>query len=256
MKLYCCQLDIEWENKRENFRKVREALRTAAPEPGSLFVLPEMFATGFTMNVAGMAESEESETEAFLAGLAREFNIFLLGGLPRRTSSPLGVNQAVTFSPEGQLIARYTKIHPFSAAGELDHYQRGASLQFFEWNGLKVAPFICYDLRFPEIFRAAARAGAEMMIVIANWPDRREQHWVRLLEARAIENLAWVAGVNRVGKDPSSNYPGRTLIIDPQGGIVRDAGSAECVISADVSRDAVASWRGMFPALRDMHWRE
>ena len=121
---------------------------------------------------------------------------------------------------------------------------------------MKVVPFICYDLRFPEIFRTAVRQGAEMFVVIANWPNRREMHWVRLLEARAIENLAYVVGVNRTGKDPKLVYSGRTMIIDPHGTILVEAGDLEGVIAADIDPAAVRNWRRDFPALRDMHWKD
>jgi predicted amidohydrolase len=121
---------------------------------------------------------------------------------------------------------------------------------------MKAAPFICYDLRFPEVFRAAARRGAEIFLVIANWPDRREQHWVTLLQARAIENLAYVVGVNRSGRDPEHVYPGRSMIIDPHGKILADAGGGEAVISAEIDPAEVRNWRRDFPALADMHWRD
>jgi predicted amidohydrolase len=109
-------------------------------------------------------------------------------------------------------------------------------------------------LRFPEIFRTAVKRGAEVFVVIADWPNRREHHWVTLLQARAIENLAYVVGVNRAGKDPFHVYPGRSMIVDPHGKILADAGLNEGIVSAEIDPVVVRSWRKDFPALQDIHW--
>lgn len=256
MKVYCCQLDIAWENKAKNFKKVRAQLAAERPESGSLVVLPEMFSTGFSMNVEGICEERAPGAEEFVWEVAKEFGVVVVGGIVRRGEDGKGLNEALVVSPEGRTLARYAKIHPFSLGGELDHYARGTKIESFEWNGMKVVPFICYDLRFPEIFRTAVGQGAEMFVVIANWPNRREMHWVRLLEARAIENLAYVVGVNRTGKDPKLTYSGRTMIIDPHGNIMVEAGDLEGVIAADIDPEMVRKWRGDFPALKDIHWED
>jgi predicted amidohydrolase len=256
MKVYCCQLDIAWEDKAKNFKKVHAQLEAERPEPGSLVVLPEMFSTGFSMNVGGICEEETPGAEEFIREVAKEFGVLVMGGIVTRGEDGKGLNEAVVMTPEGAIVARYAKIHPFSLAGETEHYRPGTKIEMFEWNGMKVAPFICYDLRFPEIFRTAVREGAEMFVVIANWPIRRDMHWVRLLEARAIENLAYVVGVNRTGKDPKLEYPGRTMIIDPHGNIMVEAGDLEGVIAADVDAEMVRKWRREFPAIADMHWKD
>jgi predicted amidohydrolase len=256
MKVYCCQLDIAWENKPENFKKVRALLAAARPDRGSMVVLPEMFSTGFSMNVAAISEQTLPGAERFLADLAMEFGVCVVGGIVSRGPDGRGLNEAVVISAEGPEVARYAKIHPFTLGGELDNYSRGKTISTFDWNGIKVAPFICYDLRFPEVFRTAVKNGAEMFLVIASWPNKREQHWVTLLQARAIENLAYVVGVNRAGRDPQFIYPGRSMVIDPHGNTLVDAGQAEGVVAADVEPAVVRSWRRDFPALKDMHWRD
>jgi len=136
--------------------------------------------------------------------------------------------------------------------GESKNYEAGAEILTFKWHGFVVAPFVCYDLRFPELFREGARQAAQLFVVIANWPIKRIQHWVVLLQARAIENQAYVVGVNRTGSDPTYPYNGRSLIVNPHGDILVDAGSSECVISADVDLATVEAWRAEFPALQDM----
>ena len=140
-----------------------------------------------------------------------------------------GRNEAVVFNPEGKLICRYAKIHPFSFGGESKHYAPGTEIVSFQWHDFVAAPFICYDLRFPEVFRIATRRGAHLIAVIANWPAKRVSHWVALLQALAIENQAYVVGVNRVGNDPKLGYPGRSLIVDPQGEIVAEGSDREFV---------------------------
>jgi predicted amidohydrolase len=130
-------------------------------------------------------------------------------------------------------------------------HQAGTNVNVFEWQGLKIAPLICYDLRFPELAREAVRAGAEVLVYIAAWPVRRFLHWITLLQARAIENQAYVIGVNRYGSDPQFSYNGRSLIVDPHGVIIADAGEQERVLSAQIDSQIVRDWRSQFPALKD-----
>lgn len=255
MKLACCQLDIAWENPKANWDKARALLAAAQLPAGSLFVLPEMFPTGFSMNVGSVQETAPFQTEDFLRRLATEHGLFVMGGFAALDSGGLSRNQAVVLSPNGETVARYNKIHPFTLGGEAQHYTAGAEIVSFDWNGCQTTPFICYDLRFPEIFRAAASSGTELFLVIANWPAKRDMHWVTLLQARAIENQAYVVGVNRCGADPKHVYSGRSLIVDPHGTILVEIGDQEGVVSADVDFEALRCWRKDFPALSDMHWR-
>ncbi|MBI4661204.1 MAG: carbon-nitrogen family hydrolase [Verrucomicrobia bacterium] len=252
MKIVACQIDCVWEDKKANYAKVRSLLDAAAIPPGALVILPEMFSTGFSMNVAGIQESEPSETEAFLAGLAIHYGVFTLGGVVKPGAAGRGRNEAVVFNPAGKLISRYCKIHPFTFGGEANHYEGGEEIVTFPCGDFVVAPFICYDLRFPEIFRIATQRGAQLLAVIANWPAQRVHHWTALLQARAIENQAFVVGVNRTGDDPKLGYPGRSLIIDPRGEILADGAEEERVVSADVDVKQLIAWRNEFPSLRDM----
>ncbi|MEI9895449.1 MAG: carbon-nitrogen family hydrolase [Chthoniobacter sp.] len=252
--LFAVQLDIVWEDKAANFRKVEALLAAASPAARSLVVLPEMFATGFSMNLAVTRQGEKREDEAFLAGLARKHGVFVTGGVVSRGTAEMGRNEAVVFSPEGNLLARYAKIHPFSLGGEAQGHEAGTEVVTFPWGGFLAAPLVCYDLRFPEIFRAAARQGANLFVVMALWPVRRQQHWLTLLQARAIENQAYVVGVNRVGREPELLYAGRSVVVDPQGVIIADAAEREQILSATLDPEVMSAWRRDFPALRDAHW--
>jgi omega-amidase len=252
MKIIGCQLDIQWEDKEANHARVRKLLEKASPSPGSLIVLPEMFATGFSMNVDGITDDRERATQKFLSGLAAEYGAFVLGGVVTRCEDGRGLNQAVVYRPSGRELARYSKLHPFSYAGETRHYAPGTGITTFPCNGFKVSVFVCYDLRFPEAFRAAARQGAQVLVVIANWPAARQAHWTSLLIARAIENQACVVGINRCGADPNHTYSGRSLIIGPRGDLLAEAGSSEGCIGAELDLEDLKAYRKEFPALKDM----
>ena len=256
MNIAAVQLDIVWENKAANFARVGALLRGRPPAPGSLIVLPEMFASGFSMNLSATRQTDSREDETFLASLAREHRSFVTGGVVSPADGGRGRNDSVTFSPGGELLARYTKIHPFSLGGEAEGHDAGREIVTFSCAGFTAAPFVCYDLRFPEIFRAAAKRGANLFIVIALWPAKRQQHWLTLLQARAIENQAFVIGVNRVGSEPQFTYAGRSMVVDPHGVIIADAGEPECVLRAEIDLPTVENWRRDFPALRDVRWRD
>jgi predicted amidohydrolase len=253
MRVTALQFDIAWENKRTNFATVRRLLAESAPEKETLVVLPEMFATGFSMNTETIAEAYGGETEQFLAGAAREFGVWLVGGAAMHGRDGRARNKALVFSPAGELKAFYAKMYPFTPGGEAKHFAAGERPVVFRWSECAVSPFICYDLRFPEIFREAAAAHRpELFVVIASWPEKRIQHWMRLLQARAIENQAYVVGVNRIGTDPFYQYPGRSLIVDPQGEILADAGEHEGWISAELDLAALRKYRQGLPFLQDM----
>jgi len=247
-----CQFDIAWEDKQANFDQVRALLRNANVETGSLIVLPEMFATGFSMNVAKIAEPPQGPTQQFLSQLAQDTRAYIVGGVATTNGDGRGRNEALVIDPSGQEILRYCKLHPFSLGGEDKHFARGEATCSFTWGHFHVAPFVCYDLRFPEIFRHQAWFGAQLFVVIANWPAARDMHWQTLLRARAIENQAYVIGVNRVGSDPKLTYLGHSLILDPHGATLAAGGEDAQLIEANLQIEPLLKYREQFPALRDM----
>jgi omega-amidase len=248
MNILALQFDIVWEDKSANFATVRRLLDAFHPAPSTLVVLPEMFATGFSMNPE-IEEGDEGVTTQFLQQIAREYNVCVLGG--RVVAHQ---NQVIAFAPSGELLCVYAKQQPFTFGGETyTPGSTGQGLQVFTWDTLTVAPFICYDLRFPEIFRpVAARHQPELYIVIASWGEKRIHHWVRLLQARAIENQAYVLGVNRIGSDPNTQYCGRSVLVDFHGEILLDAGETEGVIAAQIDHDALTPYRKSLPFLGDI----
>jgi len=251
MRVLAVQLNIQWENKVANCERVKELLLEAGVQTGDLVVLPEMFATGFSMNVAVTSEGKERATEKYLAKLAQEMQIAFVAGVVSDAPDGKGFNEAVAIGPEG-VMARYQKIQPFMLGKEGQYYQAGDEVISFEWQGATVVPFVCYDLRFPEVMRKAVKLGAEVICVISSWPATRTHHMVRLLQARAIENQAFVIGVNRCGDDPCFHYAGRTVIVDQDGEIVADAGDSEGVVQAELNLEALRSYRAKLPFLKDM----
>jgi predicted amidohydrolase len=239
------QLDLAWEKPAENHARAERRIQEAAAMGARLVVLPEMFSCGFTMNTA-LAETAEGPTETFLRGVAEGLGVWILAGIPE---NPGPQNHAVLVSPDGA-VQRYQKIHPFSFGDENQHYRPGDRVVTWDVEGLRITPFVCYDLRFPEPFRLAAD-DTDAFVVIANWPERRREHWRTLLRARAIENQAYVLGVNRVGEGGGLVYSGDSAAIDPLGRTLVEASEREAVLVADVEPGAVASWRSTFPALKD-----
>ncbi len=246
MKVALVQLDLAWEDPAVNRQRAERRLREAAALGARLVVLPEMFTCGFSMRAT--AEAEGGETEAWMAEAAAGMDLWILAGVPQ-LSAEGRQNRAVLMSPTGA-VQRYSKLHPFSMADEHHHYAPGSETVTWDVEGLRLTPFICYDLRFPEVFRATA-AHTDLYCVIANWPERRRAHWQALLLARAIENQAFVAGVNRVGDGDGLHYAGDSALVSPWGERIVSAAEAETVVVGEVSREAVANARLTFPVLND-----
>jgi len=251
MKVHAVQLDCVWEDPLANRERVRRWLASAHYRPGDLIVLPEMFLTGFSLNTAVTAQPADSGHVRFLAELAMEHRCAVLGGVVTAAADGNCYNEAVAYGPDGELLVRYQKRQPFSLGGETQVHAAGNQAAVFEWGGFQVAPLICYDLRFPELAREAVNLGADLLIYMASWPIARVQHWLTLLQARAIENQAYVVGVNRCGRDPQFSYPGRSVVVDPHGVIIADAADREGVLSSTCELAVVREWRAAFPALRD-----
>ena len=249
MKVAGIQMDIAWENPKENFHRARRLALAAVDQGAHLVVLPEMFATGFSMD-AGLVAGFADETRAFLSGLAEESEAHILGGYGE-PADPRPANACSIFDPSGREILHYRKMHPFTLAGEDVAYLAGESVETTMVERLRVTPLICYDLRFPEPFRIAA-AKTDLFCVVANWPEPRRRHWSLLLKARAVENQAYVLGVNRVGSGGGQVYTGDTALLDPMGDeVVETVPSREEFLVGEVAPDAVSRIRERFGFLND-----
>lgn len=249
MKAHLVQPAIAWEDKQANRLQVRELLRAAKVEAGDVILLPEMFDTGFSFTTSTTADADGS-TIGFLRELAQTTGACVLGGRTRPGERAANVMSVV--APGGDLLAEYQKIHPFSYANEDATFAGGDGLALFEWGGLRFCPAICYDLRFPELFRMGLLAGAQAFAIGACWPRPRHEAWRTLLIARAMENQAWVFGCNRTGNDPKLEYAGGSMVIDPKGMIRGELDNQPGVLSVPIDPDAVGAWRAAFPAWKDI----
>jgi len=243
------QLDIAWEDPPANFERAGAMAVRAVAGGAALIVLPEMFATGFSM-AADRTAAHAPAIREFLAALARRHGAWVLGGYAE-PGAPRPFNAAALFDPHGGEALGYRKIHPFSLAGEDRHFAGGDRLpDTADVEGVRVTPLICYDLRFPEPFRAAA-AGTDLFVVIASWPEARRSHWSTLLRARAIENQAYVLGVNRVGEGDGLSYSGGSALVDPLGETIACAARQPAAVLGSVDPAAVAAARARFSFLAD-----
>jgi predicted amidohydrolase len=248
MKVALIQLDLAWEDVQENHRRARRRLEEAKAMGASFALLPEMFSTGFSMDSARIAQPEGGPSETFLRGAARELSMWILASVPE-AGAPRPRNMALLAAPDGS-VHRYAKIHPFTFGGEHRVYDGGDRVITARVGELSVTPFVCYDLRFPEPFRLAAPE-TDLFAVVANWPEARREAWRTLLRARAIENLCFVAGVNRAGEGGGLRYAGDSALISPWGEVLAEAGPGEAVLVGDVDPAAVHDARAKFPALAD-----
>ena len=250
MKVAGLQFDMAWEDPEANFPRLETWIRHAAELGARLVVLPEMFACGFSMNTAALAEPQDGPSTRFLVDEARRHKVWIAGSLPELTPGhDKPTNTLVLAAPDGTLH-RYQKIHPFSYAREHEHYQAGSRFLTVDIEGLRVTFFICYDLRFADEFWATAET-TDAYVVVANWPETRREHWQTLLAARAIENQAWVIGVNRVGRGGSLVYTGDSRILDPLGNVVAGAAGQEALLLAEVRKEDVDETRRRLPFLQD-----
>lgn len=242
------QFDIAWEDPTENFARAAPLIQQAVGDGARLIALPEMFATGFSMRSEAMA-THASTIRTFLAGTASAYEVWLVAGYAEHGETR-PANACGVFSPDGDEVLHYRKIHPFSLALEPDHFEAGDALATIDVEGVRVTPLICYDLRFPELFRAAADA-TDLFVVVANWPSRRAHAWRTLLAARAIDDQAWVLGVNRVGDAEGYPHRGDTSLLDPWGEVVSTLSDVPGVVLNEVDAEVVLQARERFPFLRD-----
>lgn len=248
------EYDTGWHDPATSVRRAREIIAAAARVKARLVVLPEMCTTGFTMEAARWAEvlgAKNSANEA-IAAAAQEHHLWVLAGLALRETSPARlVNAAVLFDPAGSVAAVYRKQRLFAYSGEHEVYSPGDGSVVVSIEGTRLGVFVCYDLRFPELFRAVAPE-IDAVIVIANWPERRRAHWDVLTRARAIENQCYVVAVNRTGVGDGVEYDGGSVAYDPWGEPVGIGGGSSTPRVVDLDPSRVKLVRARYPFLREL----
>lgn len=240
------QADLHWENTEANLAMFDDMLATAAPS--DLFILPEMFTTGFSM------KPEKFATETFERGLewmkatAAKKNAAIIGSLMAPDKGGY-FNRLLFVKPDGEYCS-YDKRHLFGLGSETEHYKAGDQLLLVDYLGWKICPLICYDLRFPVWSRNTHNY--DILVYVANWPQRRAHHWRTLLPARAVENQTYVLACNRIGNDGNNlAHSGDSMIIDFNGSIVEDVINESKIITHQLSKSELLKFRASLPFLTD-----
>ena len=250
MKIAAIQHDICWEDRLATFERVGPLIAAAAGAGARIAVLTEMFAVGFSMDAERIAEPVDGPSADFLRTQAARHDIWLYASAPERSApGDRARNVGLLVAPDGT-IHRYAKIHPFTYGGEDEVYEAGTETVTVEIDGLRVSLFVCYDLRFADEFWMLAPQ-TDCYLVCANWPEARRLAWQTLLQSRAIENQAYVVGVNRVGEGGGLAYAGDSRIVDPLGELLATGARTEALLVADVTAEHVASVRDRFRFLPD-----
>lgn len=235
-----------------NRRRAEGWMEQAAAAGPDLVVLPEMWNTGYALKSLGQAADDGGKsTLALGADWARKTGAYLVAGSVSDRREGKVFNTSYIFDRQGQLLGRYDKVHLFGLMGEDRHLAPGSSLGLFDLEGVKAGVIICYDLRFPELTRSLALAGASLLVVPAQWPMARLDHWRALLVARAIENQMYVIGCNRVGTEGDTRFPGHSLVVDPWGRILAEGGEGEELLTAEIDSGEVERVRNHIPVFRD-----
>jgi predicted amidohydrolase len=248
VRIAAVQHDIVWEDRDANFDRLAPQVARAVGAGAELVLLTETFSTGFTMT-AGIGEPEGGPSSQFLAGQAAEHGVWVAGTCPETAEDGgLPYNSFVLAGPDGT-THRYRKIHPFAA--ERDRFRSGEGPVTVQVGDLRVTPFICYDLRFANVFWQTG-PDTDVFLVPANWPSPRRHHWTTLLQARAIENQAYVIGCNRVGTaGDGTEHAGDSRVVSPTGELLATAAGVETLVLADVDPAEVAATRERFRFLAD-----
>ena len=252
-KLHCSliQADLVWENKTANLQKMEEMI-AGLPAPRELVILPEMFATGFSMRPQQLGESLEGTIVSWMKRVAQQYRIILAGSVII-TEGERHYNRLIWMQPDGK-FTHYDKRHRFAFAGEHEQFTAGNHRLVTQANGWKIHWQICYDLRFPVWARQQSGSAPEydLLVYVANWPARRAHAWKSLLVARAIENQCYVIGVNRVGEDGNAiAHSGDSMVIDPLGNVVVHLPEKEMSETVVLDKSTVDEVRTKFPFWKD-----
>ena len=251
-KIGLAQMDIVFGNPEENKEKVEKWVEIASDQGCGTVVLPELWPTGYDLTrLDDIADEGAKDSSIFLSSLSKKYSIHIVGGsVPNKTEQGVANTLLVTNS-DGELVKKYSKLHLFKLMDEHHYLVPGLDMGMFTLQGEEMAGLICYDIRFPEWFRKHVLQGAKVVYVVAEWPEKRIDHWQTLLRARAIENQCFVIACNRVGSDPNNEFGGCSLIIDPWGDILSKGSRSEELVTAEINLQEVEKVRKQIPIFQD-----
>ncbi|MBM7578294.1 carbon-nitrogen family hydrolase [Jeotgalibacillus terrae] len=249
MKVAIFQMDLAFGSFEENYKKVKDWFNQM--ENADLVVLPELWTTGYDLpNLKNMSDHYD-RTIKLLKELAVTHNVNLIGGSAANVKDDGIYNTLPVIDNRGSLIHEYSKLHLFKLMDEHLHLQAGSDDPSFVLDGISFAGFICYDIRFPEWIRKSVLNGAKVIVVPAEWPAPRIDHWITLLKARAIENQVYVIACNRVGNDPANEFGGHSIVIDPWGKVIAEGTDQEEIVYGEISVEEVEEIRKRIPIFDD-----
>lgn len=251
LKVACIQSDVFLGNSFENLKNIEGKIQDALKENVNIIVLPELWTTGYCLEEIREHTAVQESIISTLQEIAKSHKVIIIAG-----SFPIEREQGVTntlvvINKQGEVVKTYDKVHLFQLMNEHHFLQSGTTDGLFEVEGVSVAGFICYDLRFPEWIQSHTLKGAKVLFFVAEWPIQRMNHWNTLLKARAIENQCYVVACNRVGADKANTFGGGSVVIDPWGEVVVQAGEEEEIIVAELDLDKVTEVRGGIPIFED-----
>jgi omega-amidase len=250
MKVCTVQLESAWEDPGATLRKAARLAASAKEQGAEMACFPEQFATGWSPHSTRFAEEPDGPVVTALQGIARDNSLWLLGSCVGK-HEPRPLNTSIAIDPRGEVVASFSKIHPFSPGGEDLHYDRGDHLSVFTAGGVRFGIAICYDLRFAPLFRAYALAGVHCVLVPSAWPCSRIHAWETLVRARALDNQFYVIGCNPTGTTPVDRYCGHSLSADPVGAVISCGGEGEELVMTEVDRAKVEAARARMPVEKD-----
>lgn len=234
MKIALYQMHIIWENKKANYAQFERRLKEMNEEKVDLFLMPEMSFTGFSMNTNVTKESR-LVTVNKMANYAKQYHVAIGFGWVKDCGEKCE-NHYTIISKQGEILCDYAKIHPFSFSGEDEKFRGGDKIKSFIYDGIACSAFICYDLRFPEIFQIASKK-VHIIFIPANWPQKRREHWRCLLQARAIENQVYIVAINCVGEIGGVDYSGDSCVINPNGEVLIELSGQEGILKYELTDD-------------------
>lgn len=251
IKIACIQTDIVLGDSATNSMKMKGKILEAIHQHATVIVLPELWTTGYCLEEITKHTGQQESIISELQTIARKYQVTIIGG-----SFPIerehGVtNTLIVINNQGDVVKEYDKVHLFQLMNEHHYLQSGIENGLFSIDGLDVAGFVCYDLRFPEWIQTHAVNGAKVLFFVAEWPIQRMEHWETLLKARAIENQCYVVACNRVGKDLANTFGGGSMVIDPWGEILVKGSTKEEIIYGEIDREKVEEIRNTIPIFED-----
>ena len=246
------QTDVALGRPDENLRLAQSLAAQAAARGANLLLLPELWATGYDLGRAQQyAAPLDGGHFALMAGLAQAHQLWVAGTALEANPGGKPSNTAALYGPDGHCVGAYRKVHLWAPLGEVEHMTPGDTMPAFDLPWGRVAMAICYDLRFPELWRRLADAGAQLVLIPAEWPARRVEHWRLLLRARAVENQFFVAGCNRAGTGADGEFGGHSAVADPWARVLVEGGTEAGLFVATIELDEVTRARQLFPFLAD-----